>query len=144
MPEYTSVPLQTVETNQNVLFTETVVKCSRGFVVHREGAGVITLRGIVNNPSACFARYRVLFGGNIAVPDGGTAGGISLAIAINGEPIPSTEAIATPTATGAFFNVSSAIFIDVPRGCCYTVAVENTSTQEIDVQNANIIIERTA
>lgn len=143
MPEYTANAVQTVASGQNVLFTDAPVRCTNGYVVHRDGAGIITLRGIVNG-CGCFARYKVNFGANIAVPTGGTAGPISLAIAINGEPVPASSAIVTPAAVNEFFNVGTAIFINVPKGCCYTIAVENTSGAAIDVQNANIIIERTA
>jgi hypothetical protein len=52
--------------------------------------------------------------------------------------------IITPAAVEQFSNVFSAVFIDVPRGCCSTVSVRNTSTQAIDVQNANLIVERTS
>ena len=141
MAEFTSNALQTVEVGQNVLFTETPICCTRGFVEHREGAGVVTLRGITTQ---CRARYKVTFGGNIALPAGGVVGEISLAISVGGEPIPTTTMIETPAAVEEFSNVFSAIFIDVPRGCCYTIAVRNTSDQAIDVQNANLIVERVA
>lgn len=138
--EITANALQTVPTNQNVLFTDTVT-CGSCSINHREGSGLINLRGITNQ---CRARFKVTFGANIAVPDGGTAGPISLAIALNGEPVQTTTMTVTPTATAAFFNVFSAIFIDVPSGCCTQVSVENISDQEIDVQNANLIAERVA
>ena len=38
----------------------------------------------------------------------------------------------------------AAAFIEVPRGCCVTVAIKNTSTETIEVENANLIIERVA
>lgn len=132
--------LQTVNANQNVLFTDTVV-CGSSSIVHRDGSGLASLRAITNQ---CRARFRVSFGGNIAIPTGGTVGAISLAISIEGEPVSATTMIVTPAAVGNFFNVHSSIFIDVPRGCCYSVSVENTSTQPILVQNANLIIERVA
>lgn len=90
------------------------------------------------------ARFKVSFGGNIAVPTGGTAGAISVALAIAGEPLNSATAIVTPAAAGNYFNVFAAAFIEVPRGCCVTVAVENTSTQAIDIANSNLIVERVA
>lgn len=144
MAEYTSNALQTVSAGQNVLFTEAPIPCTRGYVIHREGSGILTLRGIVNNCNGCFARYKVSFGANIALPTGGTVEAISLALAIDGEPIPTSSVIVTPAAVEEFNSVYASIFITVPRGCCYTIAVENTSTQAIDVQNANLIIERTA
>lgn len=144
MAEYTSNALQTVNLGQNILFTESPIPCTKGYVIHREGSGILTLRGIVNNCNGCFARYKVSFGANIAIPEGGTVEPISLALAIDGEPIPTSSMIVTPAAAEEFWNVYVSVFITVPRGCCYTVAVENTSTQAIDVQNANIIVERTA
>ena len=115
MAEFTSVAAQTVAQNSNVIWTDTPVQgnCS---IVHREGSGLITLRGITNQ---CRARYRVSFGGNIAIPTGGTVEPISMAIAINGEPVASTTMISTPGATDSYNNVFSAIFLDVPKGCCY-------------------------
>lgn len=138
--EITANAIQLVNENQNVLFSDTVVdgNCS---VVHRDGSGLVTLRGITNQ---CRARYRITFGGNIAIPTGGTVAAISLALSIDGEPIDTTTMIATPTAVENYWNVSSSIFIDVPRGCCYSLGVRNTSDQAINVQNANLIIERVA
>lgn len=46
MPEFTSATVQTVAPNQNVLFTETPVGCNKGYVTHREGSGLVTLRGM--------------------------------------------------------------------------------------------------
>lgn len=138
--EITASALQTVAVGQNVLFTETPV-CGSNCIVHRDGSGIVTLRG---QTGQCRARYRVSFGANIAVPAGGTAGPISVAIAISGEPLVASTAIVTPTAAEAFFNVSLDTFVEVPRGCCVTVAIENTSDQAISVQNANLIAERVA
>lgn len=132
--------LQTVGVNQNVLFTDTVV-CGNCSMNHRDGSGLVSIKG---NTNQCRARYRVSFGGNIAIPTGGTVEAISLAIAIEGEAVPSTTMIVTPAAVEEFFNVFSAIFLDVPRECCMTVSVRNISAQAIEVQNANLIIERVA
>ena len=140
MAEYTGSALQTGAAGQNVLLTETPV-CGSNCINHRDGSGIVTLRGITNQ---CRARYKVSFGANIAVPTGGTAGAISVAIAISGEPLQSATAIVTPAAVNEFFNVFTAVYIEVPKGCCVTVAVENTSTQAINVQNANLIVERVA
>jgi hypothetical protein len=138
--EITANAVQTVLTNQNVLFTDTVV-CGNNSIVHRNGSGLVTLRGTTNQ---CRARYRVSFGANIAIPTGGTVEAISLALAIEGEPISSTTMIVTPAAVENYFNVYSSIFIDIPQGCCSSVGVRNTSTQDILVQNANLIVERVA
>ena len=138
MAEYTGIALQTVEAGQNVVLTETPV-CGSNCIQHREGSGIVKLRGLTNN---CKARFLVRFSGNIQIPTGGTVEAISVAIAVDGEPLQSTRMIVTPAAVENFFNVSAQAYIDVPRGCCATVAVENTSTQAIQVQNANLIAVR--
>lgn len=142
MAEFTAVLPQTVAAGQNVALTDTPITCNRGFVCHRAGSGIITLRGITNGQ--CRARYRVSADGNIAVATGGTAGAISVSLAITGEPLNSATAIVTPAAVGDFFNVHTEAIIDVPMGCCLTIALENTSTQAITAQNINIIVDRVA
>ena len=132
--------LQTVQANQNVYFTDTVI-CGNASMTHRDDSGLVTLRGVTNQ---CRARFKVSFGGNVAIPAGGTAGPISLALAIEGEIVPGTAMIVTPAAVGDFFNVNSSVFIDVPRGCCVTVSVKNISTVPINIQNANLIVTREA
>lgn len=138
--EITANAIQLVQPNQNVLFTETAV-AGNSSIVHREGSGLVSMRGLTQQNRA---RFRVSFGGNIAVPTGETVGPISLAIAINGEAIPSTTMIMTPTVVDAYFNVFSAIFLDVPSGCCSQVSVKNISEIPVNVQNANLIVERVA
>lgn len=141
--ELTANTVQTVPSGQNVLFTDTPVKCNRGYVVHRDGAGLVTLRGICNGCSP-IARYRVLFLGNISVPTGGAVAQISVALSLGGEAIPTTTATVTPAAVENAFNVATSAFVDVPRGCCVSLSVHNISTQAINVANANLMIERVA
>ena len=138
--EITANAIQTVASNANVLFTDTVV-CGNCAITHREGSGLVTLRGLTNQ---CRARFRVSFGGNIAIPTGGTVGPISLAIAIDGEAVATTTMISTPAAVEEYQNVFSAIFLDIPRGCCSQISVKNISDEDIEIQNANLIIERVA
>lgn len=138
--EIIAVATQTVAENQNVLFTDSVT-CGNCSITHRDGSGIVTLRGTTNQ---CRARYKVTFGGNIAIPTGGTVEAISLALAIDGEDLGSSTMIVTPAAVEEYFNVFGAMFIDVPKGCCLTVSIQNTSAQSILVQNANLIIERVA
>ena len=143
MAEYVYNPIQEIEDGQNVLLQDSI-PCNRGYVIHRNGSGILTLRGIVNNPCAKFARYKVEFNGNIAIPTGGTAGEISLALAIDGEPLQTSRARVTPTVVNAYFNVTSVANITVPAGCCLTISIENTSGTSINVQNANLTVDRTA
>lgn len=116
-----------------------------------EESGILILRGVVKNTCCGFARYQVTFNGNIAVPEGGTAGPISVSLAIDGEPISTSRAIVTPAAAEDFFNVTSTAIITIPRGCCFNISVENTSESPtpattpapaIEVQNANLTVAR--
>lgn len=158
MAEFAFNPIQRVENGQNIIL-DTVIPCNKGYVFHRDQSGILILRGIVNCPNACFARYQVTFNGNIALPDGETVGPVSIALAIDGEPIQTSRAIVTPADTATepptaenFFNVTSTAIVSVPRGCCFTVAVENTSppamagsvAPAILVQNANLTVARIA
>jgi hypothetical protein len=156
MAEFTYNPVQLVQPNQ-VVTLNTTIGCPKGYVIHREGSGIVTLRGITNN---CFARYQVTFNGNIAIPEGGTAPApISVAIAIDGEPVLTSRAIVTPASVAEappssanYFNVTSTAIITVPKGCCFNISVENTSegttpttpAPAINVQNANMTVSRIA
>lgn len=140
MAEFVAVSAQEVAANGNVIFTNTAVSGSN-CIKHREGSGIVTLRGLTNQ---CRARYFVDFSGNISIPTGGTVGAISLAIAISGEPVLSSQMISTPAAVDQYNNVSSGVYIDVPAGCCVNIAVKNTSNQAINVANANIVVTREA
>lgn len=151
MAEFTYNPIQLVQPGQNVVLN-TSIGCPKGYVLHRNESGIVILRGIVNNPTSCFARYQVTFNGNIAVPEDGTVGAISIALALDGEPIQTSKAIVTPAAEDEYFNVTSTAIITVQKGCCFTVAVENTSegataadaATAINVQNANMVVSRIA
>ena len=132
--------LQTVAANQNVYFTDTITGGSMS-ISHRSNSGLVSLFG---NTNQCRARFKVTFGANIAIPEGETVGPVTLAIAIDGEAVQSTTMIVTPAAVEEYFNVASAVFLDVPKNCCLQVAVRNSSTQDILVQNANLIVERVA
>lgn len=140
MAEFSNSNTVSVAVGQNLPLTETAV-AGPACIVHREGAGIVTLRGLT---SQCRARFKVSFGGNVAIPTGGTVEAISVALAINGEPLTSATAIVTPAAVENYFNVLVAAFIEVPRGCCVTVALENTSTQAVSIANSNLIAERVA
>lgn len=138
--EITANALQTVSAGSNVVFTNTAVNGTQ-CMLHREGSGLVTLRGITNQSRA---RFRVTFGGNVALPAEATVVPISLAIALNGEPVAETTMISTPTAAGAYNSVSRVLFLDIPSGCCSQVSVENISTAAIEIQNASLIVERVA
>ncbi len=152
MAEFIYNEIQLVQPGASAVLN-TAIGCNRGLVLHRPGSGILTLRGIVNNSCARFARYRVAYDGNIAVPEGGTAGEIQLALAIDGEIVPTSIAAATPTAVDAYWNVSGFAIIDVPTGCCYAIAVENASVSAdpsttpaspLNLRNLNVEVTRLA
>lgn len=138
--EITANAIQTVAANQNILFPTTTVpgSCS---MVHRVGSGLVTLRGLGQQARA---RFQIWFGGNVAVSTGETLAPILLAITLGGETLPATQMIVTPAAVEDFFNVSASVFLDIPSGCCQNISVKNIGTTDIEVQNANLIIERVA
>ena len=152
MAEYLANATQLVELNQPVVFTASI-PCPNGNIVHEDETGIFILRG---NASGCnsFARYQVVFNGNIAVPEGGTAGPIAVSIATNGEPRTTSRAIVTPAAVEEYSNVTSTAIITVPRGCCYSLSVRavsglvddatGTPAPSINVTNSNFVITRIA
>ena len=152
MAEFVYNDRQIVNANQPVVL-RTSIPCNKGYVFHRNESGIITLRGIVNNVNACFARYQVTFNGNIALPEGATVVPIAIALTVNGEPRLTSRAIFTPAAAEEYGNVTSTAIIKVPKGCCFSLGVEVvpattdptvTPAPIVDVQNANLTIARIA
>ena len=154
MAEYlTRDTVETVALNTAIPFIDSI-PCNRGYVYHQSGTGIFTLRGIVKNSSACFARYNVEFTGNIAIPEGGEVTPISTAIVVSGESRVGSRSIFTPAAVDEYGNVTSRATVDVPRGCCFNVAVEyvngtvndpaTTPTPLINVIDGSLSITRIA
>lgn len=155
MAEYlTRDAVEMVALNTAIPFLDSI-PCNRGYVFHQNGTGIFVLRGIVNNPSCCFARYEVEFTGNIAIPeDGEDITPIATAIVVSGEQRNGSRSIFTPADVDEYGNVTSRAVVDVPRGCCFTVAVEYVSgavadptvipTPFINVVDGSLSITRTA
>ena len=154
MAEYlTRDAVESVALNSPIQFLDSI-PCNRGYIFHSPGTGIFILRGIVNNPTACFARYNVEFTGNISIPTGGAVTPIATAIVVSGEERTGSRSITTPAAVDAYGNVTSRATIDVPRGCCFTVSVEyvngvvndpaTTPTPTINVIDGSLSISRTA
>ena len=150
MAEYLANPVKTGALNAPILFNASI-PCNKGYVYHEDETGIFILRGITCN---CFARYQVTFNGNIAIPEGGEVTPIAVALAVSGEPRLTSRAIFTPAAVDEYGNVTSTALITVPKGCCFSLAVEYvdattddatvTPTPLIEVQNANLVINRVA
>jgi hypothetical protein len=127
------------------------IPCTRGYIFHQNGTGIFVLRGITNN---CFARYEVVFTGNIAIPEGGAVTPIATAVVVSGEQREGSRSILTPAAVDEYGNVVSRATVDVPRGCCFTVSIEpvngtvndpaTTPTPLINIIDGSVSIRRTA
>lgn len=150
MAEYLANAVQNVALNNPVLFTASI-PCNKGYVYHEDETGIFILRGCTNN---CFARYQVTFNGNIAIPTDGAVGPISIVLTVNGEPRLTSRAIFVPAAVDTYGNVTSTAIITVPKGCCFSLSVRyidattddaaTVPTPVIEVQNANLVIDRIA
>lgn len=146
MAEYTSNENQIVSVGAPIIFTASI-PCTKGYIYHEDETGIFILRGITCNT---FARYRVTYNGNIAIPTGGTVGPIAVAISVNGEPRVTSRAIVTPAAVEEYSNVTSTAIITVPRGCCFSLSVravageDGATTTAIEAQNSNLVITRIA
>lgn len=150
MAEYLANALQNVSLNNPILFTASI-PCNKGYIYHEDETGIFILRGITNN---CFARYQVTYNGNIAIPEDGELTPIAVAIALNGESRPTSEAIFTPQDVDEFGNVTSTAIVTVPKGCCFSLSVRYVDatindtavdpTPTIEVQNSNLVINRIA
>ena len=149
MAEYLANAVQTIALNQPAIFTASI-PCTKGYVYHEDETGIFILRGVT---SGCFARYQVTFNGNIAIPEEGEVTPIAVALTVNGEPRPTSRAIFTPAEVDEYGNVTSTAIITVPKGCCFTLSVRyvaadedpaTTPTPVIELQNANLVINRVA
>lgn len=149
--EYLANAVQEVALNAPVLFSASI-PCTRGYVYHEDETGVFILRGITCNQ--CYATYQVTFNGNIALPaDATDVVPIAIAITVNGEPRLTSRAIFTPAAVDEYGNVTSTAIIKIPKGCCFSLSIEHiaattdptiTPAPVIEVQNANLVIDRIA
>ena len=148
--EFLSNPVQAVNLNSPVIFTSSI-PCRRGYVYHEDETGIFTLRGMTDQ---CFATYQITFNGNVALPEDATeVTPIALAIVVHGEPRLTSRAIFTPQAVDEYGNLTSTAIVKIPRGCCFSMAVEYVSGTSdptvtpapvINVQNANLVINRIA
>lgn len=133
-----AVATQAVAANNNVLFptdrirTKSCNSCC-GWLSHDTGSGLFTL----TKPGI----YEIHYNANITSTDTGTA---SLVLEQNGEPIGGTQSIYTIATASALGNVSASTLVCVPCGASYTITLTNNSTLALNVQDANIVIEKIA
>ena len=145
MAEFVYTAAQTVAAGSNVILNNKY-SLTRGNIFHDNESGVITLRPVINNP-VCqqFGQYECIFVANIAIPEGGEVGEISIGFAQAGEVEQSTVARFTPAAVNEFGNVVCLFTTRIPAACgCANIAIENNSDQPIVVQEANLSVKRTS
>lgn len=154
MAEYlTRDEVVSVALNTPIPFIDSI-PCNKGYVYHQSGTGIFVLRGIVNNPNGCFARYEVKFTGNIAIPEEGEVTPIATAIVVSGDERIGSRSIYTPAEVDEYGNVTSRATVDVPKGCCFTASVEYvngivndptvTPTPLINIVDGSVSVKRTA
>lgn len=138
----------TIPAGGDFIFTLTPVPCRRGLIRHRNDSGDFLLSG--NVPGRCrngcncnqSAQYLVDFGANVAIPEGGTVGPISVALTLNNSVVQTSTMIVTPAAVEQYQNISRAIHVPVWCDCgCATLTVRNTSGQDILAQFYNIVLD---
>ena len=143
--EYSYIPSQFVEANENILFLNGDRCCKKGLISHNDSSGVFRLKGV---PNRCKTIYRVNFGANFAIApadEGGVVEPITIALTQNGEVLRNTIRTVTPVAIGDFWSIGFETFAELLCGCCDTVSIRNISeTTTIEVENANLIIDRVA
>lgn len=143
---YTNDLEQTIQPNGNVIFTVTAIEDTSGNVGHIQGTGVFELKGGQRrNVCRCCQKnyckqFPASFSANIAVPEGGTPGAISVAFAVAGGIVPASTMIVTPAAVGDYFNISVEMPVPILCGCCQTFTIVNTSSQAIIMKNASLEI----
>lgn len=150
MAEFAANALQRIEPGENLVFTEFPNPNEMGSIFWEASLNQILLKGIVPTEMGCcmwrtnarFAQYYAQFSANVQIPEDGESGEISLAITINGEVIPTSTMIVTPADTEELQNISTQVYVPIPKGCCQSISIRNTSDQAIEVQNANLTLFR--
>lgn len=133
MIEAVNTAIQTIEANGTVVFSSASV--NRGCTVrHRQGSGRFTAL----KPGV----YKVSFQGNVAIPTGGTAGPISMDIVQDGESLAGSRMVSTPAAVDTYNSISTVVLVEVYQCDSASIAVRNTSGVAINLQDANIVIDR--
>ena len=145
--EYSYPLSQVVAVDENILFLNGDRCCKRGYILHNNTSGIFRLKGICKN-CATRAVYTVNFHANVAVApaaDGGVLEPVTLALTQNGEVLQNTVSTVTPAAIGDLWVINFETLIELPCGCCDTIAVRNISdTTAITAVNSNILFERIA
>ena len=144
---YSNPAKQIINPGESAVYTIVEVPCQRGYVRPRLGAGTFLLAGGPPTSKGCpccqniTRDYLVDVKADIAVPTGGTAGEITVALTLDGSTVQASTMSTTPAAVEEYFNVSGAMPVDIFRGCCESVSFRNTSDQPIAMRNLMIVFD---
>ena len=149
MAEYAGSGVQTVQPGGFVVFDTEIVPCEMGLIQHTNGTPIFSVSGWrPNNSNGCCCNrnkptlYKVMLDMNVALSEGATVAPITVAIAVDGVSLPISEMDSSPAAVSEFNHVGRQFSLPILRGCCQTVAVQNTSVQPIDVKYPIIDLTR--
>lgn len=148
MAEYSANAVQTVQPGGFAVFTATVVPCFAGLIQHEDETPLFSLSGWSNSNNTCCCRrsnsvlYDVTVNMNVALSEGTTVAPISVALAVSGIAYPLSQMDSTPAAAQEFNHIGTELSVPILKGCCQYVAVQNTSTEPIDIRNLVIKFER--
>lgn len=136
MIDSTNIIDQVVNSNNNVLFANTLVRSAsancKGWLNHTAGSGLfqITKPGL----------YEIQFNGNVASTVAGT---INLAMRSNGEILQGSQMNVTNVANNVY-NVSANRLVRVCGNGSTTITISNVGANAIAISNPNIIIKKVA
>ena len=149
MAEYSANAVQTVQPQGFAIFTGTSVPCDMGLIQHEDESPLFSLKGWrPNNGNGCCCQrnkpvlYSAKVNMNVALSEGATVEPIAVAIAIGGIAYPLSEMDSTPAAVQEFNHIGTDLSIPILDGCCQYVAIQNISTQPIDIKNLVIEFDR--
>lgn len=147
MAVYSANAVQTVQPGGFAVFTATVVPCNLGLIGHSDDTPIFSLNGWRPNNGPCCKRnnptlYDVKVNMNVALSEGATVEPIAVAISVDGAAYPLSEMDSTPAAVGDFNHIGTDLPLPILRTCCQAVAVQNISTQPIDIKNLIISFGR--
>lgn len=145
--EFSANAVQTIQPGGFAVFTATVVSCDRGLIQHNDDTPLFSLSGWRPDNGCCCGRnkptlYETAVNMNVALSEGATVAPIMVALSVGGATFPLSEMDSTPAAVGEFNHIGNDLSIPILRYCCQSVAVQNISTQPIDVKNLVIKFNR--
>lgn len=132
----------TVTFNLKVAHTGCDENGCRGAEYHRQGSGVVRLRGR-NNRCNLKSIFDLSFNGNVTSGTAGTE--VQLAMTVDGTPLAETTMIETIGTADSYQNLGARTYLSVCPGEDVTLSVTNTGTEPVTVDaNAAFTARRIA